>query len=260
MSVLSDFRERYLVRFWSPLPALVALGVASAYYFAITGTFWAVTGEFTRWGGHIISWFGYTPQEWSYFKLIGLAGTPLDRIDGVMIIGMLLGALCAALWANNVSLRWPTSRRRLLQGLIGGIIAGFGARLAMGCNLAAFFTGIPMFSVHAWAFMLATVGGAWIGVKICLLPWLRTPLKVGSQASSLFGDVEGTRRRASLQARLGTGVAVLAIAFAAWRFDTSLVLGMAVLFGLLFGGLIERAQICFTSAARDLWTTGRTRA
>ncbi len=90
MSVLSDFRERYLVRFWSPLPALVALGVASAYYFAITGTFWAVTGEFTRWGGHIISWFGYTPQEWSYFKLIGLAGTPLDRIDGVMIIGMLL--------------------------------------------------------------------------------------------------------------------------------------------------------------------------
>ena len=72
--------------------------------------------------------------------------------------------------------------------------------------------------------------------------------------------MEGTRRRASLQARLGTGVAVLAIAFAAWRFDTSLVLGMAVLFGLLFGGLIERAQICFTSAARDLWTTGRTRA
>ena len=260
MSVLSDFRERYLVRFWSPLPALVALGVASAYYFAITGTFWAVTGEFTRWGGHIISWFGYTPQEWSYFKLIGLAGTPLDRIDGVMIIGMLLGALCAALWANNVSLRWPTSRRRLLQGLIGGIIAGFGARLAMGCNLAAFFTGIPMFSLHAWAFMLATVGGAWVGVKICLLPWLRTPLKVGSQASSLFGDVEGTRRRAAVQAKIGTAVAVLAIAFAAWRFDASLVLGMAVLFGLLFGGLIERAQICFTSAARDLWTTGRTRA
>lgn len=63
-----------------------------------------------------------------------------------MIIGMFLGALCCALWAGNVSLRWPTSKRRLLQGLVGGIVAGFGARLAMGCNLAAFFTGIPMFS------------------------------------------------------------------------------------------------------------------
>ena len=51
-------------------------------------------------------------------------------------------------------------------GLVGGIIAGFGARLAMGCNLAAFFTGIPMFSVHAWAFMLSTVIGAWFGVKL----------------------------------------------------------------------------------------------
>lgn len=251
MSALNAFRQRYLVRFWSPLPALVALGVASAYYFALTGTFWAVTGEFTRWGGHVLSWFGYQPQDWSYFRLIGLQGTPLDRIDGVMIIGMFLGALCCALWAGNVSLRWPTSKRRLLQGLVGGIVAGFGARLAMGCNLAAFFTGIPMFSLHAWAFMFATVGGAWIGVKISLLPFLRTPLKVGATASAL-PSAESLARRARLQARLGLAVLALAALFAAWRFEVSLVLGMACLFGLLFGGLIERAQICFTSAARDL--------
>ncbi len=257
MSAVADFRQRYLVRFWSPLPALVALGIASAYYFAITGTFWAVTGEFTRWGGHILSWFGYQPQEWSYFKLIGLQGTPLERIDGVMIVGMFVGALCAALWAGNVGLRWPTSKRRLVQGLLGGIVAGFGARLAMGCNLAAFFTGIPMFSLHAWAFMLATVGGAWVGVKICLLPFLRIPLKVGSQASTLLPDAESLARRTRVQGVLGVAVLVAGLAFAAWRFNVSLVLGMACLFGLLFGGLIERAQICFTSAARDLWTTGR---
>ncbi|MBB4865590.1 putative membrane protein YedE/YeeE [Pseudomonas nitritireducens] len=259
MSALSTFRERYLLRFWSPLPTLIALGVASAYYFAMTGTFWAVTGEFTRWGGHVLSWFGLQPQEWSYFKIIGLQGTPLDRIDGVMIIGMFLGALVCALWAGNVSLRWPTSKRRLLQGLIGGVIAGFGARLAMGCNLAAFFTGIPMFSVHAWAFMFSTVLGAWFGVKISLLPFLRIPLKVGGRAAAL-PSAEALARRAKLQWRLGMGVLAIAALFAAWRFEVSLVLGMACLFGLLFGGLIERAQICFTSAARDLWTTGRTQA
>ncbi|MHB9798850.1 selenium metabolism membrane protein YedE/FdhT [Pseudomonas sp. MT3] len=259
MSALSSFRERYLLRFWSPLPTLVALGVISAYYFAMTGTFWAVTGEFTRWGGHVLSWFGLQPQEWSYFKLIGLQGTPLDRIDGVMIIGMFLGALVCALWAGNVSLRWPTSKRRLLQGLIGGVIAGFGARLAMGCNLAAFFTGIPMFSVHAWAFMFSTVIGAWFGVKISLLPFLRIPLKVGGKAAVL-PSAEALAQRAKLQWRLGMGVLAIAALFAAWRFEVSLVLGMACLFGLLFGGLIERAQICFTSAARDLWTTGRTQA
>lgn len=31
-----------------------------------------------------------------------------------------------------------------------------------------------------------------------------------------------------------------------------------VLFGIAFGLLIERAQICFTSAFRDMWITGRT--
>lgn len=255
----AEFRTQYLVRFWSPIPALLALGVASAYYFAITGTFWAVTGEFTRWGGHIAALLGFSPQQWSYFQLIGLNGSPLERIDGVMIIGMFAGALCAALWASNVQLRWLTSKRRLGQGLIGGIIAGFGARLAMGCNLAAFFTGIPMFSLHAWAFMLTTVIGAWIGVKLCLLPFLRTPLRLDTAPSSLFADTAKLARRARLQNRLDLLVAVLVLGFAVWRFEASLVLGLAVLFGIFFGAVIERGQICFTSAARDLWTTGRTR-
>ena len=34
-------------------------------------------------------------------------------------------------------------------------------------------------------------------------------------------------------------------------------LGLAMLFGVGFGLLIERAQICFTSAFRDLWISGR---
>lgn len=254
----AEFHTRYLVRFWSPIPALLMLGVASAYYFAITGTFWAVTGEFTRWGGHIAAFLGFTPQQWSYFQLIGLKDSPVERIDGVMIIGMFAGALSAALWANNVQLRWPTSKRRLVQGLIGGIIAGFGARLAMGCNLAAFFTGIPMFSLHAWAFMLATVTGAWAGVKLCLLPFLRAPLRLDASPSTLFTDTTSLARRARLQNRLGLLVIALVLGFAAWRFQVSLVLGMAVLFGVFFGAVIERGQICFTSAVRDLWTTGRT--
>ena len=255
---MSSLRQRFFVNFWPPIPTLVALGVASAYYFALTGTFWAVTGEFTRWGGHVLAWFGLRPQEWSYFKLLGLQGTPLDRVDGVMVLGMFLGALCCALWAGNVGLRRPTSLRRLMQGLMGGIIAGFGARLAMGCNLAAFFTGIPMFSVHAWAFMFSTVLGAWLGVKITLLPFLRHSLRVQAGGSTL-PDPEALAQRTERQWRLGWGLLALSLALAAWRFEASLALGMAFLFGLAFGGLIERGQICFTSAARDLWTTGRTK-
>jgi uncharacterized membrane protein YedE/YeeE len=143
------FKTTFLIKFWSPIPAVIAAGILSTYYFGITGTFWAVTGEFTRWGG-LLQLAGVHAEEWGYFKLIHLDGTPLTRIDGMMIIGMFGGCFAAALWANNVKLRLPQHRIRIVQAIVGGIIAGFGARLAMGCNLAAFFTGIPQFSLHAW--------------------------------------------------------------------------------------------------------------
>lgn len=87
------FKQTYLVKFWSPVPAVIAAGILSTYYFGITGTFWAVTGEFTRWGGQLLQLAGVHTEEWGYFKLIHLDGTPLTRIDGMMIIGMFGGVL-----------------------------------------------------------------------------------------------------------------------------------------------------------------------
>ena len=46
-----QFKHTFLIKFWSPVPAVIAAGILATYYFGITGTFWAVTGEFTRWGG-----------------------------------------------------------------------------------------------------------------------------------------------------------------------------------------------------------------
>ena len=251
-----DFRHHYLVRFWAPVPAVIAAGVLSAYYFGITGTFWAVTGEFTRWGGHAMQFLGYHPENWGYFKVIGFDGTPLDRIDGVMIIGMFAGCLSAALWANNVKLRVPQHRIRIAQAIIGGIIAGFGARLAMGCNLAAFFTGIPQFSLHAWFFALATAAGSWFGARFTMLPIFRTPVRL--QQVSAARPLVQDKDRASRRFRLGM---IIFIAFVVWAIAKATAtpkLGLAALFGLAFGLIIERAQICFTSAFRDLWLTGRT--
>ncbi|MGL5967628.1 MAG: selenium metabolism membrane protein YedE/FdhT [Kluyvera sp.] len=251
-----QFKQTYLIKFWSPVPAVIAAGILATYYFGITGTFWAVTGEFTRWGGQLLQLAGVHTETWGYYKLIGLEGTPLTRIDGMMIIGMFGGCFAAALWANNVKLRLPKSRIRILQAIIGGMIAGFGARLAMGCNLAAFFTGIPQFSLHAWFFALATAIGSWFGARFTLLPMFRIPVKMVkvSAASPLTQSPDKARRRF----RLGMLIFVGMIGWALFTAAGSPKLGLAMLFGVGFGLLIERAQICFTSAFRDLWITGRT--
>lgn len=57
-----SFKQAWLIRFWSPVPAVIAAGILSTYYFGITGTFWAVTGEFTRWGGQLLQTAG-RPQR-----------------------------------------------------------------------------------------------------------------------------------------------------------------------------------------------------
>lgn len=250
------FKQAYLIKFWSPVPAVIAAGILSTYYFGITGTFWAVTGEFTRWGGQLLQLAGVQSETWGYYKLISLEGTPLTRIDGMMIIGMFGGCFAAALWANNVKLRFPRSRIRIFQALVGGMIAGFGARLAMGCNLAAFFTGIPQFSLHAWFFALATALGSWFGARFTLLPMFRIPVKIQkvSAASPLTQRPDQARRRFRLGMLVFVGMLGLALLTAFERPK----LGLAMLFGVGFGLLIERAQICFTSAFRDLWITGRT--
>ncbi len=102
----------------------------------------------------------------------------------------------AALWANNVKLRLPRSRIRIAQAVAGGIIAGFGARLAMGCNPAAFFTGIPQFSLHARLFAIATaIGSVWRPLHAAAL--FRIPVKIQkvSTASPLTQKPQQARRR-----------------------------------------------------------------
>lgn len=59
-----QFKQTWLIKFWSPVPAVIAAGILSTYYFGITGTFWAVTGEFTRWGGQLLQLIGVHSEEW----------------------------------------------------------------------------------------------------------------------------------------------------------------------------------------------------
>lgn len=205
-------------------------------------------------GGHALQSLGVDVSEWSYYKIIGLQGTIFTRIDGVMILGMFAGCISAALWANNVKWRNQPHKRRIVQALVGGALAGFGARLAMGCNLASLFTGIPQFSVHAWFFTIATAIGTYFGVKFTLLPMFRVKLELKKGAATIK---ENDPKQASRRFRIGMVIFLAYLAVSLYVMQSFIKFGFAMLCGLIFGLLIERAQICFTSVFRDLWVTGR---
>ncbi|WP_328041539.1 selenium metabolism membrane protein YedE/FdhT [Neobacillus mesonae] len=248
--------QKIFKEYWNPYIAVGIAGLASALYFGITGTVWAVTGEFTRLGGHILGWFGIDVSQWAYFQLVGLEGTPISRTDGWIVIGMLAGALITILLSSSFKIRVPKQKRRLIQGFIGGIIAGFGARLALGCNLAAFFTGVPQFSFHSWIFMVTTAIGTYFGVKVVNTKWWRgkPTLMKGSMNLVVTQHVE----KRNIQPILGLIFACLYLALIVYFFAVGKsLLAVACIAGALFGILIERGQICFTSAFRDLWISGR---
>lgn len=239
--------------YWHPYTALILAGVLSALYFGLTGAVWAVTGEFTRLGGEFLGLFGVDVSHWTYFEMIHVKGTTLTRPAGWIIWGMFVGSLITVLFSNHFKIRFPRQKRRYVQGLVGGVIAGFGARLALGCNLAAFFTGVPQFSLHSWIFVMATGLGSFIGAKI-----VQTRLWKGKPVLKKGSSQPAPQKSQKKQPVIGGIFAILYTILVVSFFVTGhTMLGFGALFGACFGILIERGQICFTSAFRDLWMMGR---
>ena len=240
-------------RHWNPYVVLLIAGLLSAVYFSLTSSVWAVTGEFTRLGGDILLLLGVNAADWQYYGMVGLQGSTWSRPDGWIIWGMFIGALMMVLLSNSFKIRMPQQKRRYVQGFVGGIIAGFGARLALGCNLAAFFTGVPQFSFHAWIFIVATGVGTFFGAKLTKMRWWK------GKPSLMRGAAKPSNLKTRvIQPYVGGAIAITYISVMIYFFATGqTALGLGALFGLAFGILIERGQICFTAAFRDLFLVGR---
>lgn len=250
---MKNLYNKLFGNYWSPYLVMSIAGILSAIYFGITGSVWAVTGEFTRLGGHILQFFGVDISDWAYFDLVHMEGTTWTRPDGWIVWGMFIGAIITILLSGSFKIRAPKQKRRYVQGLIGGIIAGFGARMALGCNLAAFFTGVPQFSFHSWIFIVATALGTFLGAKVVNTRWWK-----GKPVLAKGGMAASAKPKRNIQPVVGAIVGLDYTGLIVYFFVTGRnMLGTAALFGAAFGILIERGQICFTSAFRDLWISGR---
>ena len=76
-----------------------------------------------------------------------------------MDLGIVLGALAAAGLAGRFAPRWQVPARSLAAAIIGGLLLGYGARIAYGCNIGAYFSGIASGSLHGWMWLVAALVG-----------------------------------------------------------------------------------------------------
>ncbi len=95
-----------------------------------------------------------------------LAAPLWEDITSVMDIGIVLGALLAAGLAGRFAPNLDIPRRSLAAAVIGGLLLGYGARLAYGCNIGAYFSGIASGSLHGWLWLVAAFAGNSVGVRV----------------------------------------------------------------------------------------------
>jgi uncharacterized protein len=81
-------------------------------------------------------------------------------------LGVIAGAFIAASLASEFKLRIPKQPLRYVQSIGGGALMGYGAGLALGCTVGAFFSAIPSLALNGWVFAGSLAGGAYIGVKL----------------------------------------------------------------------------------------------
>lgn len=171
--VRSIYRSIF-VRGWPAVSGGVALGTLNVFLYTYEHP-WRITGEIGAWGSGLATRIGLAPPP-----LLGvetLTGCTLDGAGGGFFnhmalanLGMFAGALVAALLAHEFKLRIPRKKVRFAQSLGGGLLMGFGAGLAVGCTVGAFFSAVPSLAANGALFAIALAIGAFLGTKA--LRWI----------------------------------------------------------------------------------------
>lgn len=162
------FYKRILTEPLTYVAGAVLLAVLQIAHFAILGSGWGVTTAFGYWGAWVVKAFGGHPETWAYFvndesRMEILQKGFLEYGGTIRNIGIVFGALISTLLASQFKLKKIKALRQVVAAVIGGFLMGYGARLALGCNIGALFTAIASWSLSGWVFALFLALGAGIG-------------------------------------------------------------------------------------------------
>ncbi|CAL78674.1 conserved hypothetical protein; putative membrane protein with YeeE/YedE motives [Bradyrhizobium sp. ORS 278] len=161
--------RRFLQGPWPLLWGAVALALGNFATLYLDGRPWGITSAFALWGSKIAMALGADVASWGYWqgaRAASLQQSIFSDITSVMDFGIMLGALLAAGLSGKFNPTWRLPLPSLLAAIVGGLLLGYGARLAYGCNIGAYFSGIASGSLHGWCWLVAAFIGNIIGTRL----------------------------------------------------------------------------------------------
>ncbi len=161
---------RWLTGPWPLVAGAVGLAVVNIATLTIGGRPWGVTSAFALWGAKWFEAIGIDVASWSYWQTpaqaASLQSSVLRDVTSVMDFGIILGALLAAILAGRFAPVFKISGRSAAAAVVGGLLLGYGARIAYGCNIGAYFSGIASGSLHGWLWLVAAFAGNIAGTRL----------------------------------------------------------------------------------------------
>lgn len=127
--------------------------------------YWYITTQEAQWGAWLLDKTGVQMTDNIFFGLENGIPNPLINAPGWMSIGIILGAAVIALSRREFKWKMPNLETATFA-IIGGALMGLGARIAMGCNIGAFFATVTNGDLSGWVFLAGMAAGAWLAVKV----------------------------------------------------------------------------------------------
>ena len=152
----------------SPYLAGTLLGIVLFAAYALTGGGLGASGAVSRIQTAVAKcmWPMHVNQVGYFAQYGGGTANPLDNGAVLLLLGVFLGGMISGIITGRF--RWETRsgsgvkpRQRWLLAFGGGILMGFGARLARGCTSGQALSGGAVLSVGSWAFMMAVFAGGY---------------------------------------------------------------------------------------------------
>ncbi|MCP3027837.1 YeeE/YedE family protein [Halobacillus sp. A5] len=162
---------------WPLFAAAIVLAVLNALTLMTRGEPWGITSAFALWGSKVAQFLGFDVASWGYWQ--GENAAVLDASifadsTTVLNLGVILGAFLASA-AGGLFKFSRLNGKNVAASVIGGLFMGYGARLAFGCNIGAYFGGIASFSLHGYIWGVLALGGTFLALYLRPLFGLSVP-------------------------------------------------------------------------------------
>ncbi|KMY52954.1 membrane protein [Bacillus sp. FJAT-27231] len=162
---------------WPLITAAIVLALLNALTLTVRGNPWGITSAFALWGGKALMAMGADVSSWGFFSGPNgeaLKQTVLADSTSVMNFGIILGAFISASFQGTFKPK-KIQPKVAAAAIVGGLLMGYGARLAFGCNIGAYFGGIASFSLHGWVWAVMAMLGTYAALFIRPLFGLKNP-------------------------------------------------------------------------------------